>query len=109
MEPVGRPWLFAMTLCFSRYSYYELVLDQTVPTFQGAIRRGFEDFGGAPERLKPDNLRSAVLISSLGERYYQEDFWLSCRFSGSAERSNLVARSVKSGLQVRIEAAARAG
>ena len=34
-----RVWLFAMTLCFSRYSYYELVLDQTVPTFLGAIRR----------------------------------------------------------------------
>jgi transposase len=77
-----RVWLFAMTLCFSRYSYYELVLDQTVPTFLGAIRRGFEDFGGAPERIKPDNLRSAVLLSSLGERYYQEDFFKLCQHYG---------------------------
>lgn len=74
-----RVWLFAMTLCFSRYSYYELVLDQTVPTFLGAIRRGFEDFGGAPARIKPDNLKSAVLLSALGERYYQEDFFRLCR------------------------------
>jgi transposase len=78
-----RVWLFAMTLCFSRYSYYELVLDQTVPTFLGAIRRGFEDFGGAPARIKPDNLKSAVLISGLGERYYQEDFFRLCQHYGT--------------------------
>lgn len=78
-----RVWLFAMTLCFSRYSYYELVLDQTVPTFLGAIRRGFEDFGGAPCRIKPDNLKSAVLQSALGERYYQEDFFRLCRHYGT--------------------------
>lgn len=78
-----RAWLFAMTLCFSRYSYYELVLDQTVPTFLGAIRRGFEDFGGAPTRIKPDNLKSAVLISALGERYYQEDFFRLCQHYGT--------------------------
>lgn len=78
-----RVWLFAMTLCFSRYSYYELVLDQTVPTFLGAIRRAFEDFGGAPVRVKPDNLKSAVLISALGERYYQEDFFRLCQHYGT--------------------------
>ena len=72
-----------MTLCFSRYSYYEIVLDQTVPTFLGAIRRGFEDFGGAPARIKPDNLKSAVLISALGERYYQEDFFRLCQHYGT--------------------------
>jgi transposase len=78
-----RAWLFAMTLCFSRYSYYEIVLDQTVPTFLGAIRRGFEDFGGATARIKPDNLKSAVLISALGERYYQEDFFRLCQHYGT--------------------------
>ncbi len=77
-----RVWLFAMTLCYSRYSYYELVLDQTVPTFLGAIRRGFEHFGGAPARLKPDNLKSAVLINALGERHYQEDFFRFCQHYG---------------------------
>ncbi|MSR47463.1 MAG: hypothetical protein EXS13_10455 [Planctomycetes bacterium] len=45
-----RVWLFALTLCYSRYSYYELVLDQTVPTFLGVIRRAFEDLGGVPTR-----------------------------------------------------------
>jgi len=31
-------WLFVVTLCWSRYAYYELVWDQTVPTFLGALR-----------------------------------------------------------------------
>lgn len=77
-----RVWLFAMTLCHSRYSYYELVLDQTVPTFLGAIRRAFEHFGGVPARLKPDNLKSAVLVNALGERHYQEDFYRFCQHYG---------------------------
>ena len=78
-----RVYLFAMTLCWSRLAYYELVLDQKVPTFLGAIRRGFEFFGGAPERLKPDNLRSAVLLDALGQRYYQVDFFRLCQHYGT--------------------------
>ena len=78
-----RAYLFVMTLCFSRCAYYELVTDQTVPTFLAAIRRAFEFFGGVPERIKPDNLRSAVLINHLGERYYQEDFFALCRHYGT--------------------------
>jgi len=78
-----RGHLFVMTLCYSRYAYYDLVTDQRVPTFLGAIRRGFEFFGGVPERIKPDNLRSAVLLNQLGERYYQEDFFRFCRHYGT--------------------------
>lgn len=68
-------YLFVMTLCWSRYAYYELVTDQQVGTFLGAIRNGFEFFGGAPQRIKPDNLRSAVIVDQLGQRHYQEDFF----------------------------------
>jgi hypothetical protein len=77
-----RVYLFVMTLCFSRYACYQLVTDQTVPTFLTAIRRALEFIGGAPERIKPDNLRSAVLINQLGERYYQEDFFRFCQHYG---------------------------
>lgn len=77
-----RVYLFVMTLCYSRLAYYELTVNQTVPTFLRAIRRGLEFFGGAPGRLKPDNLRSAVLLNQLGERYYQEDFFRFCRHYG---------------------------
>ncbi len=78
-----RIYLFVLTLCYSRLAYYELVTDQRVPSFLGAIRRGFEHLGGAPERLKPDNLKAAVLIDRLGQRYYQEDFFRFCRHYGT--------------------------
>lgn len=68
-------YLFAMTLCWSRYAYYDLVTDQRVETFLRMIRNAFEFFGGAPQRIKPDNLRSAVIIDRLGQRYYQEEFF----------------------------------
>lgn len=78
-----RVYLFAMTLCYSRYSYYELTLSQSVPSFLGLIRRAFEDFGGVPERIKPDNLKSAVLLNKLNERYYQTDFFKFCKHYGT--------------------------
>lgn len=75
--------LLVMTLCFSRYANYAPLVDQRVPRFLLGIRGGFEYFGGTPERTKPDNLRSAVLISALGERYYQEDFFRFCTHYGT--------------------------
>ncbi len=68
-------YLFVMTLCWSRYAYYDLVTDQRVETFLRLIRSAFEFFGRAPGRIKPDNLRSAVIIDRLGQRYYQEEFF----------------------------------
>ena len=78
-----RCYLFVMTLCHSRFAYYDLVTDQTVPTFLGAIARGFAAFGGAPLRVKPDNLRSAVLCRGLEGRLYQQDFFNFCRHHGT--------------------------
>lgn len=75
--------LFVMTLCHSRFASYDLVTDQRVPTFLAAIARGFEAFGGAPHRVKPDNLRSAVLCRGLEGRLYQQDFFDFCRHHGT--------------------------
>ncbi|HKI84147.1 MAG TPA: IS21 family transposase, partial [Candidatus Krumholzibacteria bacterium] len=80
-------YVFAMTLCWGRHSHYELVCDQRVPTFLRAIRHGLEAFGGAPRRLKPDNLKSAVLIDRLGQRHYQEDFFRFCRHYGMVPKA----------------------
>lgn len=75
--------LLVVTLCYSRMLYAEFLLDQTVPSFLGGLRRAFEFFGGAPFRTKPDNLKSAVLLDQLGRRYYQEDFFRFCAHYGS--------------------------
>jgi transposase len=82
-DKVQRVYLFVLTLCFSRLAYYELVLDQKVVTFLGALRRGFEFLGGVPRHTKPDNLRSAVLVDQLGQRYYQQDFFRFCQHYGT--------------------------
>ncbi len=53
-------WFFVMTLAFSRHQYAELVRDQKIPTWLGCHRRAFEFFGGVPEKVVVDNLKSAI-------------------------------------------------
>jgi transposase len=52
--------LFVMVLGASNYTYAEAVLTQTLPDFVGATVRGLEYYGGVPEMLVPDQLKSAV-------------------------------------------------
>lgn len=62
-----RAWLFKMTLSFSAQSYEELVWDQKLETFIRCHENAFRDFGGVPERVKLDNLKSGVLQACLYE------------------------------------------
>jgi len=69
-------YAFVATLCYSRHQYAELVFDQKVPTWIGLHRRAFEFFGGVPKKVKPDNLKAAVIKALvydpiLGEAYRQ--------------------------------------
>jgi transposase len=48
---VTRTWIFAMTLCFSRHMYAEMVADQKVGNWLASYRRAFEFFGGVPARI----------------------------------------------------------
>jgi transposase len=52
--------LFVMVLGASNYTYAEATSTQKLPDFVGATIRGFEHFGGVPELIVPDQLRSAV-------------------------------------------------
>jgi len=52
--------LFVMVLGASNYTYSEATRTQMLPDFVGATIRGFEFFGGVPEVVVPDQLRSAV-------------------------------------------------
>ena len=62
-----RPWLFVMTLCFSRKSYLEVVWTQDVETFIRCHEHAFQYFGGVPKVIKIDNLKSGVLKAHLYE------------------------------------------
>lgn len=52
--------LFLMKLGASRYVYAEFCLSQDLPTWIDLHIHAFEYFGGVPEALVPDNLKSGV-------------------------------------------------
>jgi len=52
---------FLMVLCFSRRMYLEFTVSQTSEFFLACHERAFAAFGGVPQRLLIDNLKSAVL------------------------------------------------
>ena len=52
---------FVMTLGHSRMMYVEFTLSQRMEHFLGCHLNAFEFFGGVPERVMVDNLKSAVL------------------------------------------------
>jgi transposase len=62
-----RSWLFKMTLSFSRHAYEELIYAQDVETFLRCHEHAFAFFGGVPETVKIDNLKSGVLRAHLYE------------------------------------------
>jgi len=52
---------FVMTLGYSRMIYLEFTLSEKMEHFLGCHKNAFEFFGGVPEKVMVDNLKSAVL------------------------------------------------
>lgn len=52
--------IFVAVLGASSYTYAEATWDQTLPNWIGSHIRAFEYFGGVPEMLIPDNLKSGI-------------------------------------------------
>lgn len=52
---------FVMVLCYSRALYVEFTVSQTLEHFLAGHQHAFEFFGGVPEKIMVDNLKSAVL------------------------------------------------
>lgn len=59
-----RAHAFVMTLSYSRLPYVEFVFDQGQATWVKCHINAFEFFGGVPERIVLDNLKSGVLKPS---------------------------------------------
>ncbi|MEM7802462.1 MAG: IS21 family transposase [Chloroflexota bacterium] len=55
-----RVQVFVMVLSWSRHMYAEFVFDQKLSTWLGCHQRAFDWFGGVPERVKIDNLKSGI-------------------------------------------------
>jgi len=56
-----KTWAFVMTMAWSRHQYVEFVWDQKVETWLRCHRNAFEFFGAVPQRVRIDNLRTAIL------------------------------------------------
>jgi transposase len=53
--------VFVMVLGWSRHMYAEFVFDQSITTWLQCHQRAFTFFGGVPERVVLDNLKSAII------------------------------------------------
>lgn len=73
---IRKVWLFSFRLRHSRKAYREVVLDQNVETFLMGHIHAFEYFNGVPNNCILDNLKSAVIRSTIDNdminRSYQE-------------------------------------
>lgn len=58
---------FVMVLCHCRMMYVEFTVLQTMEHFLACHENAFHYFGGIPEKVMVDNLRSAVLERPLGK------------------------------------------
>lgn len=58
---------FVMVLCYSRMMYVEFTVSQTMEHFLQCHQNAFTFFGGIPEKIMVDNLKSAVLKRFVGK------------------------------------------
>ncbi len=58
---------FVMVLCYSRMMYVEFTVSQTMEHFLGCHVNAFTFFGGVPEKIMVDNLKSAVIRRMVGQ------------------------------------------
>ena len=61
-----KAWIFVMTLGHSRHMTAKIVFDQKVETWLRLHIECFEELGGSPKTLVPDNLKAAVIRAAFG-------------------------------------------
>lgn len=66
--------VFVAILGASQYTYVEAVPSQKKEDFIGCVENALHYFGGVPEAIVPDNLRSAVTSANLYEPVLNETF-----------------------------------
>ena len=69
-----KAWVFVMTLSWSRHQYAEIVFDQKVETWIALHIRAFEFFGGIPHRVRPDNLKAAIVRAVTHDQEAQRSY-----------------------------------
>jgi transposase len=73
-DKLVKVWVFSIVLSHSRYSFHEIVLDQSVSTFITCHIHAFEYFTGVPAIVKIDNLKAGVIAPSFYEPIIQQQY-----------------------------------
>jgi len=61
-----KAWCFVMVLGFSRHMVVRVVFDQRTETWLRLHVEAFEELGGVPKTVVPDNLKAAVIRAAFG-------------------------------------------
>ena len=69
-----RAWAFVATLSYSRHQYVEFVFDQKIGTWLECHRHAFEFFGGVPQRIVIDNLKTAIIRACWDDPLVQQSY-----------------------------------
>jgi transposase len=69
-----KAYIFNMRLSYSRLDYYEVVFDQKIDTWINCHINAYNFFGGVPQIIKLDNLKSGVLNANFYEPVYQKEY-----------------------------------
>ena len=75
-----KTWGLAVILSYSRVGYFAICYDQKLETLCSALQEAFSYFGGAPKKLKVDNMKTAVLTNRRFEVEFNPDFLEFTRF-----------------------------
>lgn len=75
--PMGkkvRTFGLAVVLPYSRLGFYAICYDQKLETLVKELKAAFDYFGGAPKRLKVDNMKTAILRNQHYDLQFNQDF-----------------------------------
>lgn len=69
-----KAWFLSARLRHSRHTYRQMTFNQRQQTFYSALINAFEHFGGIPEKVVPDNMKSAVIQASFTDPEVNRSF-----------------------------------
>lgn len=74
MKTLVKTYGLAVILGYSRVGYFAVCFDQKLETLIREVTNAFVYFGGVPNRLKVDNMRTAVLKNQHYDLQFNQDF-----------------------------------
>lgn len=71
---LAKTYGLAVILPYSKLDFYAITYDQKLETLISELENAFSYFGGVPERLKVDNMKTAILKNQHYDLEFNQDF-----------------------------------